>query len=268
MKKYLIPLVFLLIFSFTGCSLLRTTVLEGNSVETLIGWSFQYNEGTNDYSVFFGLLNKNDQYISGNVDVDIRIINESNEEVYKATKSVTKDDFGYYMSQVDGEQYLARIRIPAKDIASGKSSNGTVYLTVYKDDVVRFDEVNCSALYCLPVSDVKLEAGPFPVEINVKSYDGSVESEIRIDDVSYVYERDLMSTLKISVFGIKTYGKSNSSYDIISYKLYDSKEYVVNSGHLYIKSVAKGDKFKDDSITIYDITPGETYKLVFNEYEW
>ena len=121
------------------------------------------------------MLNRNNESISADVDVDIRIVNEENEEVYKSTKSVYKSDFDYYTSKAMGEQYLAELRISAADITSGKSSNGTVYLTVYKNDTIRFDEVNCSAYYCLPLSDVELIFDTFPLNIDVKGYDGSIE---------------------------------------------------------------------------------------------
>ena len=67
--------------------------------------------------------------------------------------------------------------------------------------------------------------------------------------------------------GKKIYGNS-SSYDIIAYKLYDSKGYLIDSSNLYLKSLSTGDKFKDDSIVVYDITPGENYTLQFTEYNW
>lgn len=65
--------------------------MESNNIETLKGWSFQSNSGTDDYNLFFGLLDGNDKYIA--VDVDIRIVNDVDEEVYSATKSVTSKDF-------------------------------------------------------------------------------------------------------------------------------------------------------------------------------
>ena len=71
-------------------------------VETLKSWSFQYNEGTSDYSLFFGLADKNDNSLSADVDVDIRIVNDADEEVYTGTKSVSPDDFSYYSSQAAG----------------------------------------------------------------------------------------------------------------------------------------------------------------------
>lgn len=259
MKKTIIPLVLMFIVTLTGCM----DILD--RIEKLKGWSFQYNKKTDDYSVFFGLLNQNDKYISANVDVDIRIVNESGEEVYKATKSVTSDDFGNYTSKLAGEEYLAEIRIPKKEIAPGKSSNGTVYLTVYKKDIVHFDEVNCSALYSLPVSDVKLKAGPFPIKINIKRYDGNITSKIRIDDVKYVYEKEFNPVLKITLLGTKIYGGSDPGYDMITYKLYDSEGYMIKSSQVFLEQLAPGDKFKNDSITIYDVVPGETYKIKFSE---
>lgn len=190
MRKVFYTLLFLLLFiMFCGCSVPTITPYEDNNVETLKSWSFQFNEETNDYSIFFALLNKNNEYVSADVDVDIRIVNDEDEEVYKGTKSVSKRDFDYYTSQATDEQYLAELRINAADITYGKSSNGTVYLTVYKNDIVRFDEVNCSAYYCLPISDVELTFDTLPLNIDVKGYDGSIESTIQINDITYSFEK-------------------------------------------------------------------------------
>lgn len=262
MKKAAFSIALVLTLILTGC----TGTMGSSSVETLQGWSFQYNEGTKDFSIFFALLDKNDRPISANVDVDIRIENENGDEVYAATKSVTPDDFGTYTSQVAGEEYLAELRIPESDIAEGTSSNGKVYLTVYKDDYLRFDEVNCEVMYCLPVKDVELTADPLPVVIDVKSYDGSIQSTIQIDDVSYRYEKDISPLLNITITGRKTHGKSGTLYDMISYKLYDNDGYLVESGELFLESLSEGDKFKDDSIMIYDIEPGKTYTISFDSF--
>lgn len=273
MRKASRVLLFLLLFLMCGCSVPSFTSYENNNnnnIEILKNWSFQFNGETNDYSLFFGLLNKDNKNLSADVDVDIRIVNEKGEEVYKGTKSVFKSDFNYYTSQAAGEQYLAELKIPATDIAAGRTPNGTVYLTVYKNDTILFDEVNCSALYCLPVLDVKLIFDTFPLSVDVKAYDGSLESTIQIDDISYSYEKDYIPQVKVMISGVKTYSRSDSmsGYDLISYKLYDSEEYMVTSGDIYLDSLVEGDKFKDDSIVIYDITPGETYRMTLGEYDW
>lgn len=276
----LIVISIVIMFSLCGCSFLTSAIIENkdesqesdneiienNDIQILKGWSFQSNSATNDYSLFFGLLNENNEYIAADVDVDIRIVNDVGEEVYSATRAVTSEDFGNYESKANGKQYLANIRIPASDIKSGKSNNGTVYLTVYQGDTVRFDEVNCAALYCLPVADVNLSAEDLPVKIKVKGYDGSTEAVLEITDVSYVYDKNT-SWLKITFSGEKISGRS-STYDTITYKLYDSAGYLVDSSNVYLDSLSVGDKFKDDSITIYDATPGENYTIQFTEYSW
>lgn len=264
MKKKALIFVLILILSVSGCGLLPLNMTNGN-VETLKGWQFQYNSETNDYSLFFGLLNGNGKHIAANVNVDIRIVNDKDEEVYSATRTVTISDFSNYVSDAAGEQYLANVRVPASEIKAGKSSNGTVYLTVYNKAGVRFEEVNCSALYCLPVGDVEVVAKDLPVELKVKEYDGSTKSIIKITDVDYTYEKGIMQRLTITISGQKIYG-NNSNYDIIGYKLYDSAGYLIYSGNIYLKPLGNGDKFRDDSINIYDITPGETYSLQLTEY--
>ena len=154
-----------------------------------------------------------------------------------------------------------------KELSFIHNLRGELDLTVYKDDIVRFDEVNCSALYCLPVADVQLTASDIPKQISIKGYDGSVESVIKITDVQYSYDKSVTPILNIVISGEKVSG-SNSNYDMISYKLYDNSGHLVDSGNIHLRSLSKGDKFKDDSVSFYDAVPGETYNIVFSEYSW
>lgn len=235
MKKLWVILLCLSLLLLCACSLTQK-----NHVETLQGWSFQYNEGTDDYSLFFGFLDQKRTSIAAEATVDIRIVNENNEEVYRETRSVAKNDFDYYTSQAAGEQYLANIRIPATDILPGTSANGKVFLTVYKADAFSFEEVNCEALYCLPVQDIQLNYGPFPLELKTKDYQGNIESIIQINDITYNFEKEYMTRLSIMLFGEKTYGGSAASYDIISYKLYDGDGYLIDAGEVYLDSLSEG----------------------------
>ncbi len=56
-------------------------------------------------------------------------------------------------------------------------------------------------------------------------------------------------------------------YDMFNYKLYDSEGYMLKSGTIFVDSLDVGDKFRDDSLRLYDITPGEQYTLKFSNYE-
>ena len=235
-------------------------------VETLKSWSFQYNEGTSDYSLFFGLADKNDKPLSAGVDVDIRIVNDENEEVYTGTKSVSPDDFGCYTSRAAGEQYLANVRIPAAEIKAGKSKSGKVYFTVYKGNAIRFDEVNCDALYCLPIEEVQVTFDSFPLDLKMKDFMGGTASVIQIQGAEFKFDKDYIPKLTVTITGEKKSGSRDSGYDMINYKLYDSAGYLVDSGNIYLSSLSAGDKFKDNSVVIYEITPGESYTFRLSEY--
>ena len=87
MKRFFLMWGLVIALLLSGCG------SSASRVETLKSWSFQYNEGTSDYSLFFGLADKNDKSLSADVDVDIRIVNDADEEVYAGTKSVSPDDF-------------------------------------------------------------------------------------------------------------------------------------------------------------------------------
>lgn len=65
MKKLLIEIVSALLL-LTGCS-------AASKVDTMKEWTFQYNEGTNDYSLFFGLCNSRNKYVSAPATVEIKI---------------------------------------------------------------------------------------------------------------------------------------------------------------------------------------------------
>lgn len=265
MKKLHLIILTAFILMISGCSAME------NKVEVLKGWTFQHNEETSDYSLFFGLCDKNENYISADATVDIRIESEDGEIVYEDTRNITEEDFDTYTSQVAGERYLANIRIKEADIAPGSSSSGTVYFTVTGGEKFGFEECNCSALYCLPVKDIKLSVDNLPLELHQVSYDGSIESEFMITDVQYSVDNSLASSsMKITILGEKTSGNSdNLSYDMFNYKIYDSEGYMVDSGSVFVgPSLGAGDKFKDDSLVIYDLTPGETYTLQLLDSEW
>lgn len=262
MKRWILIWSLALTLLLSGCG------SSASRVETLKSWSFQYNEGTSDYSIFFGLADKNDKPLAADVDVDIRIVNDENEEVYSGTKSVSSDDFGNYTSQTAGDQYLANVRIPAAEITAGKSANGKVYFTVYKENEVQFDEVNCDALYCLPIEDVQVTFDEFPLDLKVKDFMGGTASVIQIQGAEYKFDKDYSPRLNITITGEKKSGSGNSGYDMVSYKLFDSAGYMIDSGNVYLSSLSAGDKFKDDSVVIYDVIPGESYVFQLSEYSW
>ena len=262
MKKTrcLLPLLFVLLL-LSGCAFKP-------QVQTMKGWSFQYNSGTDDYSLFFGLCDKNEKYLSASADVEIRIVNDRDELVYSGTKSITEDDFGTYSNQLVGERFLANVRISPSELHKGSSNSGTVYFTV-TSDTFGFDEAQCDASYCLPIKDVQLNLPPLPVEVQETSSYFGVLSKVSITDVSYSLDDSSLSPcLRVTISGEKTYAHKTygSGLSFIDYKLLDQDGYVVDSGSVYLdSSLSVGDKFRDDSLILRNIIPGETYSLQFSD---
>lgn len=259
MKKTAVFILAALMLALSGC---------GKSVSYLGKPSFQYNDSTDDYSLFFSLADNGKNEMSADADVDIRIVNDDGETVYSGSKYVTTDDFGVYSSKIMGEALLANVRIKSEEIAEGTSEDGKVYFTVHKDGDFEFEEISCSALNCLPVKDVKV-VSELPCEIAVKDYGGGLQSKILIESVEYEFDKGI-KWLNISISGQKTYYKKSerlSSNDIITYKIFDSNGYKVDSGSIYLDDLDVGDKFKNDSIKMSDAKPGETYTVKFFEYE-
>ena len=97
---------------------------------------------------------------------------------------------------------------------------------------------------------------------------GNASSVIQIQSADYVFDKDVLPQLSITITGEKKSGSDDSGYDIISYKLYDSEGYLVDSVDIYLSSLSTGDKFKDDSVIFYDAVPGESYTFQLSEYSW
>lgn len=257
MKKQVLLGIIAVIFLLSGCN------REAEAAK-LVDWHFQYNEGMDNYSLFFGLLDDKDREIAQAVTVDIRIENKAAEIVYDQSKSLTKEDFDYYTNRRGDRKYLAEVTIPKGALKKGKESDGTVYLTVYKPDSFYFDEVRCDAFFCLPLKDISLECLNLPQVITLKDYYGKVKSKIEIEKVRYIFDKEYIPRLQIKVYGQKVFGKAEDSiYDLIHYKLSDLDGYVIENGRIFLNSLAKGDKFTEE-ITIYKIEAGGNYRLEFS----
>lgn len=241
------------------CSVYECLPVKRIQIETLVSWTFQENPGANEYSLFFGLLDENDNPVAMDANVDIRIVNDKDEEVYAAKRTVVASDYSYYTSKVAGESFLANVRIPASEIKEGKSKDGKVYLKVYKNGEFEFDEVNCDTFLCLPVKDIELTFDEFPLELKLENYLRAEPTVIQIQGAEYKFDKDGIQDLTVSLIGEVISG--STSLNTIYYKLYDSAGYVVDSGMHYLPSLSAGDKFKSDSLVIFNLTPGEAYTL-------
>ncbi len=153
MKKVIVlVIVSALIVFLSSCSVLLSSLSPKIEVETLGDWSFKYDDIPDYYSLFFGLKNKDGEYVISEADVDIRIVDDDKNELYNGTISVTKSDYVIKKDLFfEGEKTLAEVRINSSDLKKGTSGSGVVYFTVYKNNAFSFKEQYVRVYSDLPV---------------------------------------------------------------------------------------------------------------------
>ena len=228
--------------------------------ETLEDWSFQYEEASETYSLFFALCDSAGRNISADAQVDVRIVNGDEETVYTGSHDIHVEDFGLYTNQSEGERLLANVKIPASDIIQGTSSEGTVFFIVSGSSFA-FDECSIEILDDLPLKAIDIRADQLPVELNIQDYGSASHSTIRIDEVSVIQDEYLPDQAVIVLQGEKIRG--SGTYDSFDYKLYDSDEQLVDNGIVMLSGLSEGERFEDDSLMLFYLVPGERYTLRF-----
>lgn len=252
MRKTALGLVCALCLLLCGCGAMATA-----QVASMNSWHFQYNPKTDDYSLFFALLDDEGNDIAAPVDVEVRIINDADETVFEGETSLGVGDFGYFTSEADGERYLAEAVIDADMIQPGMSDEGTVYFTVTGEDL-EFDECTCDVLMDLPTLETTVKAGELPVEVGDQNYYGS--SLFRVEKVEIDSDDPLRVHLIIT--GEKLEGDADG-VACFDYRVVDSQGHQAERGTVYLDSLRVGDRFRDDSVSLYDLIPGESYTVEF-----
>ena len=156
-------------------------------------------------------------------------------------------------------------------ILNNSSSSITIYVELRDSNGVTrsaFFKVNVKPLEEQPEEDrlngctITCQTS-LPKTLYYYSYSGSISSGCSVTDVSFEVSGD---DLYIYFTGKKTYdanGSGQSASCKISWKLYDSKNNVVDAGTAYTVSLATGEGFLNTRAIAYNcITPGETYYIV------
>ena len=104
--------------------------------------------------------------------------------------------------------------------------------------------------------------------ISTSYRNGSNQSTMKITDITYTFDND---DITFTYAGEKTvdtiigyYGKYFCGF---TYKLYDAGGYVVASGKSTVSDISVGDKFKNETFKIYNVSPSTSYKLVIDDYK-
>ena len=99
------------------------------------------------------------------------------------------------------------------------------------------------------------------------TYDSDhVYSKVKVTHVSYQVDYGYLTLL---ISGEKTYdedGDEQSDHCMFEYKIYDSENYVVDSGTIMTENLRVGEKFRNSEFsTLLVVEPGEEYRVVFED---
>ena len=239
----------------------------GYNVKYIADRSIQYEEKDKEFNLLFSFKDSSENRIKSDAKFDIRIVNDEGETVFEGTKNITKDNFSTWTSPLYGDRLLGSIKIPCSEIKKGKSSSGTIYFTVSKDNVFYFDESTLDINFDLPIKDVQLIIPTLPVEVGESiSYIGS--SKIRITNIKYDASEYDPTSINITYSGEMI--QKNSSYldyVMFSYRVLDESGQIVDSGTAMTDSLNVGDKFTNVTSYVYNLVPGEKYYLELSDYK-
>lgn len=233
------------------------------TVETMSDWDFFYYDDFGKYVLVFELSDEDEEVLSSSGSVEIKIVNSDGVTVYNKSQAFTEKDFAEWTIDQTIEKYLASIYVAPSDITAGTSAEGKVYFTVSGNDYY-FEETVLDC-YDLPVKPITLTLPDLPKTVK-ENWSYGVWTKTRIDEVTYKIDGD---SLYFYFSGEKTYDHSGDNGDsmcVFVWKLYDTDDYLVDSGSVYIDGLSVGDKFKNEEAYSWGkIKPGQEYKLVLTD---
>lgn len=237
--------------------------------------SVDYDSIKKEHRLFFSLL-LGDQTtgVASSGVANIKIVNDDGIEVYNKAVRFTQSDFSTWTWALLGSKYICCVKIPDSDLIKSTSSSGKLTFNVKLDDGTSFSDstYNISNLPLQDLKEVCRVALP-TMPTTISSYDvwGALDSSCLVTNVNYTVEPSIYKSkydIKISISGKKTYdveGNNHSSYGYIGWKLYKD-DVVVDSGIFMPSGLAVGDKFENETTTIYNVEEGD-YRLELLDYE-
>lgn len=248
----------------TSYSIAANESSSSNTAEYISDRSVQYNQEDNEYIVFFGLQDDNEEYISSNGTATVVITDKTGNELYKKDISFSDSDFSNWSSKLNPtERFLCGLHIKATDISGAASSSGTLSLAVKLDDGGDFESKNLS-ISDLKAKELNITLPKLPLSFSNYNYKNEIEEVIEVTDIevktSVNYDGTASAEFILNVRMLENYSSSTSHYSHVGYKLKDSKGVIVESGNASINPMAVGETSKD-TINIYNLDANEKYTL-------
>lgn len=238
------------------------------SITNVSDISAEYDSDKSVYNVFFGLKNKEGDYITASSGtVNLSITNSENELVYDQDYSLTESYFTTWTNIYwNSARLLASIPVSLSDIEAGSSSIGELQFSIQSSGFTLKDYA--VTMTDLPVKDVMVYLPKTPVTI-AQYLDGKIRSAVDVTDVTYDSVYNSFDGLADVTFQIQSVPsaieESNVSLNsTIAYTVKDSAGTVVDSGEVSIQAASLKDT-TITSLTVYSLKILETYSLELSD---
>ncbi len=275
MKKTILGfLLLILVLSLCGCNSNSGSndenVNNKGNIEYISDRKCSYYSENEEYIVFFGLQDNNNNYLDASGTAEIVIVDDNNIEIFEKSIQFSESDFTDWSNAMrDYSRYLCGIHIKRSEISGSTTKSGKLKLTVYADDV-SFDE-SSMIITDLPSKSVNITLPSTPQTIKNYDYSGNLEFEAIVENITCStesnYDGKSTATFVITTKMTKNNSKYSASYFYVGYKLKNSKGIVVKSEKTGLPSVGVGETVQDDFI-IFDLDPTDSYVLEFTNPEF
>lgn len=224
--------------------------------------SVSFDEANNRYQVLFGLLDSNNNYISSVGIAKITIADQKGNQLYSKSISFSESDFCDWNNAFwDSSRYLCGLFINKDELKGGCTSQGVLTITV-EGDTYGFDPENID-IFDLPCKDISISIPSVPIKLYDYDWDGNIEHSLSVEKIEIKTSSGFGTPTASIDFHVKLLSnntKYESSYFEFGYKIYNSKNVVVDSGSVYVDPIEVGE-ICIASQTLYKVDASDSYRL-------
>lgn len=213
----------------------------------------EYNASTQCFEFYIGISNSQGNLFAADFDATLKISSPANIILKSENIKGNASEFKEYVTQYSGIQTLYQVSIKISDLKDIGFTSGILNIHVTCQD----QEIDQSYNLIMPVL---INLPPLPQEIG--NFADLEWTKIKITDIHY----EILPTGSVYLYfsGQKTFDPHGNFYRHtfkIGWRLYDSKNNLINNGTVYSPEISVGESFKDIKEIIFDLKPGETYTL-------
>ncbi len=230
--------------------------------------SVQYNEAKKGWDVFwaFYLTENDNDGVAQEADINVEIVNDQGDSIYKKTTHVTESDYSKWTYNLTNqEKLLGNIFIPNSNITKGVETTGQLKLSATLPSGGGFDPVDLY-IYNLPLMDLSVSAPDLPIVINNYDYYGNVDTTAEITKLNFIYEYSASAEIVLTMTYNKD-GDTEDDYFQVPYKVKDADGIIVDSGTFFCGPLSVGDTIKE-STYFMNVKLGTDYTIEFSDNKY